>query len=204
MIGATNGFEKWLGCDVQLAKERPVPLTEGVMDRSGTWQHRNAAGKTEATELIPTRDIRQRKKKASSQDQIVPLVRKLVQDGEKVLVFRNRRGPAAGCAEYLAEELGLPPAQAVIDALPQLDNTASSARLRRALTGGTAFHTTDLKREERSLVEAAFRDPDGPCACAGGNHYGSRGCEYAGIDGHRCGDRIPRTGWTGAIHRWDL
>ncbi len=162
VIGTTNGFEKWLGCQVQIATERPVPLTEGVMDRSGTWQHRNAAGEAEAMELIPAWEIRQRKKKASSQDQIVPLVRKLVQDGEKVLVFRNHRGRTAGCAEYLAGELGLPSAKAAIDALPQLDNTDSSARLRRALGGGTAFHTTDLKREERSVVEAAFRDPDGP------------------------------------------
>lgn len=162
VIGAANGFEKWLGCEVQVATDRPVPLTEGVMDRTGTWQHRDEAGESVTIELIPAMDIRQRRKKASSQDQIVPLVRKLVQDGEKVLVFRNRRGPAAGCAEYLAAELGLASAQDVVEALPQLDNTGSSARLRRALAGGTAFHTTDLKREERSVVESAFRDPDGP------------------------------------------
>lgn len=162
VIGATNGFEKWLGCELQLATKRPVPLIEGVMDRSGSWQHRGDAGQPEISELLPAWEIRQRRNKESTQDQIVPLVRKLVRDGEKVLVFRNRRGPAAGCAEYLAADLGLPVAQAVIDSLPLLDNTASSARLRNCLTGGTAFHTTDLKREERNLVEAAFRDPDGP------------------------------------------
>jgi replicative superfamily II helicase len=162
VIGNTNGFEKWLGCDVQLATERPVPLVEGVMDRSGVWQQRNAAGETEMTELLPAWDIRQRKNKPGSQDQIVPLVRKLVADGEKVIVFRNRRGPAAGCAAYLAAELGLPAAQAVIDALPLLDQSVNSQRLRECLAGGTAFHSTNLSREERSLVQAAFGDPDGP------------------------------------------
>jgi replicative superfamily II helicase len=161
VIGITNGFERWLGCGLQLATERPVPLIEGVMDRSGNWQHRNLNNVPEMIELLPAFHIRQRRNNPSSQDQIVPLVRQLVEDGEKVIVFRNRRGPAAGCAEYLAAELGLPPAQAAIDALPQLDNTASSQRLRNSLMGGTAFHTTDLKREERSIVEAAFRDPNG-------------------------------------------
>ncbi|MGT2492073.1 hypothetical protein ACU4GD_20005 [Cupriavidus basilensis] len=66
----------------------------------------------------------------------MPLVRKLVAAGEKVIVFRNARGPAAGCAEYLARDLGLAPARKTIDALPATDlsrhvpTTAAVARRR--------------------------------------------------------------------------
>jgi len=92
---------------------------------------------------------------------IVPLLQRLVAAGERVIVFRNTRGPAGGCAEYLAEALGLPPAQSALDALPANDLSETSLRLRRSLQGGVAFHTSDLSREERIVVESAFRRADG-------------------------------------------
>jgi hypothetical protein len=51
----------------------------------------------------------QRRDKPSSQDVIVPLAQQLVAQGEKLLVFRNMRGPAQGCAKYLSKKLGLGP-----------------------------------------------------------------------------------------------
>ncbi|MBV6459395.1 MAG: hypothetical protein HONBIEJF_02543 [Fimbriimonadaceae bacterium] len=90
---------------------------------------------------------------------IVPLVRKLVADGEQVIIFRNRKGPAQGCGQYLAKDLRLPPATSVLDALPTQDPSAASSALRECLAGGTAFHTSGLSREERALVERSFRDP---------------------------------------------
>ena len=91
---------------------------------------------------------------------IVPLVRMLVQQGEKVIVFRNQRGAAEGCAAYLSRELGLPPAEEVRHVLLDHDLSTTSATLRSCLNGGTAFHNTNLTREERAVVEQAFRDPD--------------------------------------------
>lgn len=81
--------------------------------------------------------------------------------GEKLLVFRNMRGSAQGCAEYLSNELGLVPAAAVIEALPTQDLTGVSQRLRECLLGGTAFHNTNLLRAEREAVEKAYRSPNG-------------------------------------------
>ena len=90
-----------------------------------------------------------------------PCAQYLVSKGEKLLIFRNMRGPAQGCAKYLAKELGLPPADAVIQGLPSQDLTGASQDLRECLTGGTAFHNTNLLRAEKEVVERNYRNPNG-------------------------------------------
>lgn len=160
VIGDTNGFDRWLDCGLLMTTGRPVPLAEGVLDRSGVWTFKDATG-THSAQLLDRFSIQQRGKKPSSQDVIVPLVRHLVSSGEKVIVFRNARGPASGCAEYLARELGFAAAQDVIDALPEGDPSVMSERLNNALQGGVAFHNGDLTRDERVAVERGFRRPDG-------------------------------------------
>lgn len=161
VIGKLNGFDQWLNLPLLRTDVRPVPLVEGVVDRQGTFQSVGVDGITRKEQLLDANEIRQRRDKPSSQDVIVPLAKKLVGNGEKLLVFRNVRGPAEGCAEYLSKELGLPPASAVLDALPSQDLTSSSHRLRRCLEGGTAFHNTNLLRAEREAVERGYRNRDG-------------------------------------------
>jgi helicase len=160
VIGHTNNFDRWLDCDLLQTNERPVPLVEGVIDRSGAFSRLGQDG-PETIQLIERHQIRQRRAKPSSQDVIVPLVQHLVAAGEKVIVFRNARGPASGCAEYLANELGLEAAQDVLDALPEGDPSAMSERLHRSLEGGVAFHNGDLTRDERVAVERGFRSQNG-------------------------------------------
>lgn len=161
VIGNVNGFERWLDCRLLITTERPVPLIEGALDRTGTWQFKTQTGDTGSVQLLERHAIRQRRDKQSSQDVIVPLVRHLIAQGEKVIVFRNTRGSTSGCASYLANELGLPPADGVIAALPDGDLSATSVNLREALAGGVGFHHSDLNREERIAVERGFRDADG-------------------------------------------
>jgi helicase len=160
VIGHANSMDRWLGCGLLQTNYRPVPLIEGVMDRSGAFTRLGPNG-PETLQLIGRHEIRQRRQNPSSQDMIVPLVRSLIEAGEKVIIFRNARGPASGCAEYLASELGLEAAQDVIDALPEGDPSAMSQSLRRALAGGVAFHNGDLTRDERVAVERGFREPNG-------------------------------------------
>ncbi|MBV8855352.1 MAG: DEAD/DEAH box helicase [Acidobacteria bacterium] len=163
VIGDVNNFDDWLGCRSLVTDKRPVPLVEGVLDRSGTFQYLDVYGEIRVRQLLPPGIVRQRRDKPSSQDLIVPLAKMLIQQSEKeqIIVFRNRRGPAEGCAAYLAEELALPAAEDALAALPMYDLSNSSARLRRCLAGGTAFHNTNLFPEEKEVVERAFRNPMG-------------------------------------------
>jgi helicase len=161
VIGNLNNFDRWLDVPLLLSRERPVPLVEGVLDRRGTFQYVDTDGTTKTEALLPMHSVVQRRDKPSSQDVIVPLAQQLVGRGEKLLVFRNMRGPAQGCAKYLARELGLGPATTVLDALPTQDLTAASQDLRECLAGGTAFHNTNLLRAEREAVEKGYRNRDG-------------------------------------------
>lgn len=162
VIGDVNHFDEWLGCQTLTTTERPVPLIEGVLDRSGIYQYINADKHEQIEQLLQSHEIVQRKQKPGSQDVLVPLVRKLVSEGEQVFIFRNKRGTSSGCAKYLADELGLPSAINVLKELPNQDPSTASKDLRQALAGGTAFHSSDLSREERVVVERAFRDCEGP------------------------------------------
>lgn len=160
VIGHINHFDEWLGCRTLVTSVRPVPLIEGVLDRTGQYQFVDANGQEQSTQLIPYRAIQVRRDKPSAQDVIVPLVKQLVQGtNEKIIVFRNRRGPAEGCAGYLASDVGLASAADALALLPSRDLSSTSADLRQCLRGGTAFHNTNLSREEKQIVERAFRDP---------------------------------------------
>lgn len=162
VIGDANNFHDWLGSGLLFHTERPVPLIEGVIDRTGRFQYVDEQGQEREEQILNPYDVQVRKDKPSAQDVIVPLVRKLVGQGEKVIVFRNMRGPAQGCANYLAKELGLPPASDALAALPDGDLSNASAALRDALRGGSAFHNSNLTREERVIVEQAFRESGSP------------------------------------------
>ncbi|MGH7120438.1 MAG: DEAD/DEAH box helicase [Acetobacteraceae bacterium] len=154
VIGDTNGLERWLGARLLRRTERPVPLDEGLLLADGRFRYIEAeTGETRITAPI----VCPLMGKGSSQDWIIPLVRKLVGDGQQVIVFRETKGETRGCARYLAQALALPPAGDALQALPQGDPSQASEDLRGALAQGVAFHNADLDREERRVVEEQFR-----------------------------------------------
>ncbi len=140
VIGDTNGLERWLGARLLRRTERPVPLDEGILLADGRFRFLDSSGAEQVTGPVIRRDYR----KDSSQDWIIPLVRKLVGEGKQVIVFRETKGEARGCALYLAEALRLPPAQPALDSLPATDPSLASTALRDALRHGIAFHSSVL------------------------------------------------------------
>ncbi len=157
VIGHTNGFERWLGARLLLSTRRPIPLEEGVLNMAGEFHYRDVDGVEQRVMRYVTPEYR----KGSSQDVIIPLVRQLVAAGEKVIVFRETKPVVRATAQYLAANLQLPIAAKVLSRLPGGDPSAASAALRTCVTGGVAFHSADLDREEREVVEASFRDSTG-------------------------------------------
>lgn len=157
VIGETNGLEQWLGARLLRRTERPVPLDEGLLLGSGRFRFIDAASGQERTEGPVIERIYG---KGSSQDWIIPLVRHLIAEGQQIIVFRETKGEARGCANYLAGALGLPPVTDALKRLPAGDPSQASAELRNALQLGVAFHNADLEPEERRVIEEEFRRPD--------------------------------------------
>ena len=156
VTGDTAGLERWLNADLLLTDRRPVPLIESVIDSTGRRRSLDADG-TEVTEpgyVTPQYG----RGSQTSKPWIIGLVRRLVEEGKKVIVFRNWKTKTVATASYLAEALQLDAAEDALAALPTADAGVSSDTLRRVLQGGVAFHNSDLEPIERAVVEAEFRD----------------------------------------------
>ncbi|MBZ9735764.1 DEAD/DEAH box helicase [Mesorhizobium sp. CA18] len=158
VIGDVNGFDRWLGARLLRRDERPVPLEEGLIMGGGDRKYLHAETGEMVEEASIVRPILSGKN--SSQDLIIPLARKLIGEGEQLIVFRENRGATRGCANYLANSLGLPPARDAIARLPGGDTSQASEALRTVLAGGVAFHNSHLSAEERRIIEEEFRRPD--------------------------------------------
>lgn len=158
VIGDTHGLERWLGGELLRAEERPIPLRESVIDRSGgirslepNGEETHAAGYIQPEMVIGSQ---------SSKPWVIPLVRRLVGEGKKVIVFRSKKAETVGSAQYLASSLNLAPAAETLVALPNGDNSTASDTLRRVLEHGVAFHNADLDPDERAALERTFRQPN--------------------------------------------
>lgn len=160
VIGDTRGLERWIGGSLLRHSERPVPLREAVLTRAGDLLVREPDGaETRQSRAVLPENFNG---STSSKPWLIPLVRKLVSEGKKVVVFRSTRGDSVGTALYLSRALGLDPASAALTALPSIDRPSASHELQRALEGGVGFHNSDLDRDERVALEEAFRDSASP------------------------------------------
>lgn len=157
VTGDTAGLERWLNAELLRTDKRPVPLVESVVDSSGIRRSLDHDGNeaVERSYVSPQYGTGSQ----ASKPWMIGLVRRLVAEGKKVIVFRNWKGRTVGTASYLAEALGLDAAKGALAALPTTDAGTSTDALHKALHGGVAFHNADLEPVERAIVEAEFRDP---------------------------------------------
>jgi helicase len=156
VIGDSHGLERWLDAGLLRTEERPVPLRESIIDGSGHARHLMPDGSTiDEAFITPAWGVGGQ----GSKQIIVPLVQRLVDEEKKVIVFRSLRGETVGTGLYLSASLGLPPANLVLEQLPNGDLSSASNSLRQALQGGVGFHNADLNPAERAALETRFRDP---------------------------------------------
>ncbi len=155
VVGDMRGLERWLGGRRLHTDIRPVPLIEGVLDHSGSYRYVDESGheQIDSQFVLPLYDN-------GSRRILIPLVRRLMDEGKKVIVFRQSKSEAVACAVYLSQALGLPSANRALEQLAEDDISTSTRALHRTLNAGVAFHNTDLDRDERRVVEVEFRDPD--------------------------------------------
>jgi helicase len=156
VIGQTNGLERWLGARLLRRSERPVPLDEGLLCADGRFRYIDAATGQEQTVVAY---IRPEHRDGKNRDWVVPLVRRLVSEGKQVIVFRETVAETRLCAQYLAEALNLPSADAALAQLPTGDISRLSGFLREVLRRGVAVHNSHLDPEERRVIEEQFRAP---------------------------------------------
>ncbi|MGU3500870.1 DEAD/DEAH box helicase [Mycobacterium sp. C31M] len=155
VVGDIGGLDRWIGGGHLQSSVRPVALQEGVIGRSGTLQFVAADG-TEGSTPAFVQPLRH----DGNRSIVIPLVKRLVDEGKKVIVFRVTRAEVAECAGYLSRALGLPAATSVLEAIATGEVSASTEILQRTLANGVAIHTSDLDRTARRAIENAFRDPD--------------------------------------------
>jgi helicase len=160
VIGQTNELERWLGGGLLRTEERPVPLRERVLDRYGSLRTLEPDGEetSEPNAIVPEYVTGSQ----SSKPYVIPLLRRLIAEGKKAIVFRTIKAETVGAAQYLANGLGLPAAEDALALLPASDQSTASRQLRETLRGGVGFHNADLDREERAALEGCFRDPASP------------------------------------------
>ncbi|MER2508262.1 MAG: DEAD/DEAH box helicase [Amaricoccus sp.] len=156
VIGDTGGLESWLGGRLLRRNERPVPLAEGLLRADGSFRYLDP---TTGEERVDSGVVRRQYGKNSAQDWIIPLVRRLVAEGQQVIVFRETKGEARSVANYLAAALGLGPATEAVARLPTADASHAHSDLIMDLRRGVAFHNADLQPIERRIVEEEFRRP---------------------------------------------
>jgi len=154
VIGDTNGLERWLGGRLLRRQERPVPLDEGILCQNGRFRFIDGDTGLESAE---ERFVRPLYGEGKHRDWVIPLVQRLVNEGKQVIVFRETTGETRHGAQYLAEALGLPPANDAVAALPAGDLSQASGQLREFLARGVAFHNSHLSPPERRVIEEHFR-----------------------------------------------
>ncbi len=140
-------LDDWLGATLVMTNERPVPLSEGVLDP--------ASGQVLSTDLSrsplcgPQLD---------AEDAAAAATVAAVNDGEQVLVFRASLAKTVLMADKLRRSLPIPGLDAdTARDLDDLEPSPSVEHLRRLLAARVAYHNADLTGTERRAVEGAFR-----------------------------------------------
>lgn len=150
VIGHAEKLAQWMSADLLLHERRPVELRYGVL-HEGRFKYRtyNEYAQSEE-ELVHVHS-------ESPWEVLTENVRAFADRGESCLVFVKAKHESRRGAELLAGRVDVPAATSAIEALRRLEPTHSRDTLIETLSAGVAFHNADLSRDERCIVEQAFR-----------------------------------------------
>ncbi|MFC6961397.1 ATP-dependent DNA helicase [Halocatena marina] len=149
-VGNADEVAEWLDAALIDSDWRPIDLRTGV--HYGQALHFDDGEQTELS-------VKRGEKPTAA------IVRETLDDDGSTLVFVNSRRNAEGAAKRLAsvtndaltgaEEEGL---EAVAEEIRNVSDTETSSDLAHVVERGAAFHHAGLARDNRTLIEDAFRD----------------------------------------------
>ncbi|RJX39585.1 hypothetical protein D3P09_09220 [Paenibacillus pinisoli] len=148
VLGALNGFDKWLGAQVIQVTERPLELRQGVLFTNGSFEY-----KEWNTSLLGTEQI--------NATNLYGLLQYLLDNDEQIIIIKNSVPSTQVLARELANQFSsLPAASKIIGKLREEPETEIRDELIVTLRSSIAFHNSDCDINERRLVEAGFREGD--------------------------------------------
>ncbi|HIJ72682.1 MAG TPA: DEAD/DEAH box helicase [Candidatus Hydrogenedentes bacterium] len=150
VVGCADKLAEWMKGELLFYERRPVELRYGVL-HAGVFRYRTYNECSEGEEsLIDAHSD-------SAWEQLTVNLCAFVERGEPCLVFVKAKHESRRGAELLAGRVNLPAAVHAIERLQRLEPTRSRDGLVETLQNGVAFHNADMSREERHIVEEAFR-----------------------------------------------
>ncbi|MBI2421854.1 MAG: DEAD/DEAH box helicase [Candidatus Hydrogenedentes bacterium] len=150
VIGGADELAEWLQAEWVRYDRRPVELRFGVL-HEGRFRYRTYNESGEGEESLVDADS------DSPWEHLVENVCAFADRGEPCMIFVKSKHEARRGAELLAARLELLPASESIEALQALEPTHCREALLQTMAHGVAFHSADLRPEERALVEQAYR-----------------------------------------------
>jgi len=148
-----GGFDLWLDAKLIETKNRPVPLLEGVIERSQPVKlHNLGDGTTEVRDFnLPS--------SATNKDAILGVLAKGLQPEEQMLVFRTKVDDTEKTALRLVQSLPVHKVSGQTrDRIMLLEDSPVRSFLNKYIERRIAYHNAGLSVEERRLVEHLFNE----------------------------------------------
>lgn len=151
VLGEAQQVAQWLGAELLRDDRRPVELRRGVLE-GGSYHYRQHNDGAEGTEKWPELA----EGPADPGERMAQVAAALAERDGSALIFVRDRRTTELMARAIAQMGQLPAAEGTVAALEALEQTRCTQLLRELAAAGVAFHSADLRFDEREAVEAGF------------------------------------------------
>jgi len=150
VLSGAKKLAAWMKAELLVSKYRPVDLYQGVF-WDGTFYYKKYNSNEKGSQNLLSDDT------ILPEDQLVELVRRTVESGEKVLVFLKSKAACHQFAELTAENLAESPCLNTIEKLRAQSATAITETLLELVSKGVAVHHADLSYQQREIIEEGYK-----------------------------------------------